>query len=75
MNTDNYNPIELSKEYLKKLTLDNQVSIDHGFNVELFEVSKNLAFIKNFGNIAVFKNDATGLLIDTGMGVSSIQVV
>ena len=75
MNTDNYNPIELSKEYLKKLTLDNQVSIDHGFNVELFEVSKNLAFIKNFGNIAVFKNDGTGLLIDTGMGVSSIQVV
>ena len=75
MNTDNYNPIELSKEYLKKLTLDNQVSIDHGFNVELFEVSKNLAFIKNFGNIAVFKNDGTGILIDTGMGVSSIQVV
>ena len=75
MNTDNYNPIELSKEYLKKLTLDNQVSIDQGFNVELFEVSKNLAFIKNFGNIAVFKNDGTGLLIDTGMGVSSIQVV
>ena len=75
MNTDNYNPIELSKEYLKKLTLDNQVSIDHGFNVELFEVSKNLAFIKNFGNIAVFKKDGTGLLIDTGMGVSSIQVV
>tara|TARA_B100000886_G_scaffold241980_1_gene169871 strand:- start:487 stop:1719 length:1233 start_codon:yes stop_codon:yes gene_type:complete len=75
VNTDNYNPIELSKEYLKKLTLDNQVSIDHGFNVELFEVSKNLAFIKNFGNIAVFKKDGTGLLIDTGMGVSSIQVV
>ena len=75
MNTDNYNPIELSKEYLKKLTLDNQVSIDQGFNVELFEVSKNLAFIKNFGNIAVFKKDGTGLLIDTGMGVSSIQVV
>ena len=75
MNTDDYNPIELSNEYLKKLTLDNQVSIDHGFNVELFEVSKNLAFIKNFGNIAVFKKDGTGLLIDTGMGVSSIQVV
>ena len=76
MNTDNqYNPIELSKEYLKKSTLDNQVSIEQGFNVELYEVSNNLAFIKNFGNIAVFKNDTTGLLIDTGMGVSSLQVV
>ena len=69
MNTDKqYNPIELSKEYLKKSTLDNQVSIEQGFNVELYEVSNNLAFIKNFGNIAVFKNDTTGLLIDTGMG-------
>ena len=76
MNTDNqYNPIELSKEYLKKSTLDNQVSIEQGFNVELYEVSNNLAFIKNFGNIAVFKNDTTGLLIDTGMGVSSMQVI
>ena len=76
MNTDNqYNPIELSKEYLKKSTLGNQVSIEQGFNVELYEVSNNLAFIKNFGNIAVFKNDTTGLLIDTGMGVSSLQVV
>ena len=76
MNTDKkYNPIELSEEYLKKSTLDNQVSIEQGFNVELYEVSKNLAFIKNFGNIAVFKNGSSGLLIDTGMGVSSIQVV
>ncbi len=76
MNTDKqYNPIELSKEYLKKSTLDNQVSIEQGFNVELYEVSNNLAFIKNFGNIAVFKNDTTGLLIDTGMGVSSMQVI
>jgi glyoxylase-like metal-dependent hydrolase (beta-lactamase superfamily II) len=76
VNTDKkYNPIELSEEYLKKSTLDNQVSIEQGFNVELFEVSKNLAFIKNFGNIAVFKNGSRGLLIDTGMGVSSIQVV
>ena len=76
MNTDKkYNPIELSEEYLKKSTLDNQVSIEQGFNVELYEVSKNLAFIKNFGNIAVFKNGSRGLLIDTGMGVSSIQVV
>ena len=76
MSTDKkYNPIELSEEYLKKSTLDNQVSIEQGFNVELYEVSKNLAFIKNFGNIAVFKNGSSGLLIDTGMGVSSIQVV
>tara|TARA_X000001036_G_scaffold139634_1_gene132425 strand:- start:3651 stop:4886 length:1236 start_codon:yes stop_codon:yes gene_type:complete len=76
VNTDKkYNPIELSEEYLKKSTLDNQVSIEQGFNVELYEVSKNLAFIKNFGNIAVFKNGSSGLLIDTGMGVSSIQVV
>ena len=76
MNTDKqYNPIELSKEYLKKSTLDNQVSIEQGINVELYEVSNNLAFIKNFGNIAVFKNDTTGLLIDTGMGVSSMQVI
>ena len=76
MNIDKkYNPIELSEEYLKKSTLDNQVSIEQGFNVELYEVSKNLAFIKNFGNIAVFKNGSSGLLIDTGMGVSSIQVV
>ena len=76
MNTDKqYNPIELSKEYLKKSTLGNQVSIEQGFNVELYEVSNNLAFIKNFGNIAVFKNDSTGLLIDTGMGVSSMQVI
>ena len=46
MNTDNqYNPIELSKEYLKKSTLGNQVSIEQGFNVELYEVSNNLAFI------------------------------
>tara|TARA_B100000989_G_scaffold41179_1_gene26145 strand:- start:30 stop:1265 length:1236 start_codon:yes stop_codon:yes gene_type:complete len=76
VNTDKlYNPIELSKEYLKKSTLDNQVSIEQGFNVELYEVSNNLAFIKNFGNIAVFKNDTTGLLIDTGMGVSSMQVI
>ena len=76
MNTDKkYNPIELSEEYLKKSTLDNQVSIEQGFNVELYEVSKNLAFIKNFGNIAVFKNGSSGLLIDTGMGLSSIQVV
>ena len=76
MNTDNnYNPIELSKKYLQQSTLDNQVSIEEGFNVELYEVSSNLAFIKNFGNIAVFKNNSSGLLIDTGMGVSSIQVV
>ena len=76
MNTDNnYNPIELSKKYLQQATLDNQVSIEEGFNVELYEVSSNLAFIKNFGNIAVFKNNSSGLLIDTGMGVSSIQVV
>ena len=76
MNTDNnYNPIELSKKYLQQPTLDNQVSIEEGFNVELYEVSSNLAFIKNFGNIAVFKNNSSGLLIDTGMGVSSIQVV
>ncbi len=76
MNTDNnYNPIELSKKYLQQPTLDNQVSIEEGFNVELYEVSSNLAFIKNFGNLAVFKNNSSGLLIDTGMGVSSIQVV
>ena len=76
MNTDNnYNPIDLSKKYLQQATLDNQVSIEEGFNVELYEVSSNLAFIKNFGNIAVFKNNSSGLLIDTGMGVSSIQVV
>ena len=76
MNTDNnYNPIDLSKKYLQQETLDNQVSIEEGFNVELYEVSSNLAFIKNFGNIAVFKNNSSGLLIDTGMGVSSIQVV
>ena len=56
MNTDNnYNPIELSKKYLQQPTLDNQVSIEEGFNVELYEVSSNLAFIKNFGNLAVFK--------------------
>ena len=76
MNTDNnYNPIELSKKYLQQPTLDNQVSIEEGFNVELYEVSSNLAFIKNFGNLAFFKNNSSGLLIDTGMGVSSIQVV
>ena len=76
MNTDNnYNPIDLSKSFLTKKTLPNQVSIQEGFNVELFEVNKNLAFIKNFGNVAAFKDDTSALLIDTGMGVSSVQVV
>ena len=76
VNTDNhYDPIDLSKSFLSKKTLPNQVSIQEGFNVELFEVNKNLAFIKNFGNVAVFKNGTSALLIDTGMGVSSVQVV
>ena len=57
MNTDNdYNPIDLSKSFLTKKTLPNQVSIQEGFNVELYEVNKNLAFIKNFGNVAAFKD-------------------
>ena len=44
MNTDNnYNPIDLSKSFLTKKTLPNQVSIQEGFNVELYEVNKNLA--------------------------------
>ena len=76
VNTDNnYNPIDLSKSFLTKKTLPNQVSIQEGFNVELYEVNKNLAFIKNFGNVAAFKDDTSALLIDTGMGVSSVQVV
>ena len=76
VNTDNnYNPIYLSKSFLTKKTLPNQVSIQEGFNVELFEVNENLAFIKNFGNVAAFKDDTSALLIDTGMGVSSVQVV
>ena len=76
VNTDNnYNPIDLSKSFLTKKTLPNQVSIQEGFNVELFEVNENLAFIKNFGNVAAFKNGTAALLIDTGMGVSSVHVV
>ena len=76
MNTDNnYNPIDLSKSFFAKKTLPNQVNIQEGFNVELFEVNKNLAFIKNFGNVAAFKDGTSALLIDTGMGVSSVQVV
>ena len=44
VNTDNnYNPIDLSNSFLTKKTLPNQVSIQEGFNVELFEVNKNLA--------------------------------
>ena len=38
VNTDNnYNPIDLSKSFLTKKTLLNQVSIQEGFNVELYE--------------------------------------
>jgi len=56
VNTDNnYNPIDLSKSFFTKKTLPNQVSIQEGFNVELYEVNKNLAFIKNFGNVAALK--------------------
>ena len=76
MNIDNtYNPTNISKNYLSGQEFTNQVSIDQGFNVELFEVSDKLAFIKNFGNVAVFKDGSKGLLIDTGMGVSSNQVI
>ena len=46
VNTDNnYNPIDLSKSFLTKKTLPNQVSIQEGFNVELYEVNKNLSLI------------------------------
>ena len=76
MNIDNtYDPINISKNYLSGQEFTNQVSIEQGFNVELFEVSDKLAFIKNFGNVAVFKDGSKGLLIDTGMGVSSNQVI
>ena len=76
MNIDNtYNPTNISKNYLSGQEFTNQVSIDQGFNVELFEVSDKLAFIKNFGNVAVFKDGSKGLLFDTGMGVSSNQVI
>ena len=76
MNIDNtYDPTNISKNYLSGEEFTNQVSIEQGFNVELFEVSDKLAFIKNFGNVAVFKNGSKGLLIDTGMGVSSNQVI
>ncbi len=76
MNIDNtYDPTNISKHYLSGQEFTNQVSIEQGFNVELFEVSDKLAFIKNFGNVAVFKDGSKGLLIDTGMGVSSNQVI
>ena len=76
MNIDNtYDPTNISKNYLSGQEFTNQVSIEQGFNVELFEVSDKLAFIKNFGNVAVFKDGSKGLLIDTGMGVSSNQVI
>ena len=76
MNIDNtYDPTNISKNYLSGQEFTNQVSIEQGFNVELFEVSDKLAFIKNFGNVAVFKDGSKGLLIDTGMGVSSYQVI
>ena len=53
MNIDNtYNPTNISKNYLSGQEFTNQVSIEQGFNVELFEVSDKLAFIKNFGNVA-----------------------
>ena len=51
MSTDNiYDPIQISNEFLSGQEISNQVSIEQGFNVEFFEVSKNLSFIKNFGN-------------------------
>tara|TARA_B100000941_G_scaffold16220_1_gene9865 strand:- start:817 stop:2055 length:1239 start_codon:yes stop_codon:yes gene_type:complete len=76
VNIDNtYDPTNISKNYLSGQEFTNQVSIEQGFNVELFEVSDKLAFIKNFGNVAVFKDGSKGLLIDTGMGVSSYQVI
>ena len=76
MNIDNtYDPTNISKNYLSGQEFTNQVSIEQGFNVELFEVSDKLAFIKNFGNVAVFKDESKGLLIDTGMWVSSNQVI
>ena len=76
MSTDNiYDPIQISNEFLSGQEISNQVSIEQGFNVEIFEVSKNLSFIKNFGNVAVFKYGTKALLIDTGMAISSNQVV
>ena len=40
VNTDNnYNPIDLSKSFLTKKTLPNQVSIQEGFNVCLLYTS------------------------------------
>ena len=49
MNIDNtYDPTNISKNYLSGQEFTNQVSIEQGFNVELFEVSDKLAFIKNF---------------------------
>ena len=76
MSTDNiYDPIQISNEFLSGQEISNQVSIEQGFNVEFFEVSKNLSFIKNFGNVAVFKYGTKALLIDTGMAISSNQVV
>ena len=40
MNIDNtYDPTNISKNYLSGQEFTNQVSIEQGFNVELFEVS------------------------------------
>ena len=76
MNIDNtYDPTKISKNYLSGEKFTNQVSIEQGFSVELYEVSEKLAFIKNFGNLAAFKEGSKGLLVDTGMGVSSNQVI
>ena len=74
MNIDNtYDPKNISKNYLSGQEFTNQVSIEQGFNVELFEVSDKLAFIKNFGNVAVFKDGSKGLLIDTGWEFPQIK--
>ena len=70
-----YDPTIISQDYLSGKEFTNQVSIEQGFNVELFEISERLAFIKNFGNVAVFKDGSKALLIDTGMVVSSNQVI
>ena len=76
MNIDNtYDPTNISKKFLSGEKFTNQVSIEQGFSVELYEVSEKLAFIKNFGNLAAFKEGSKGLLVDTGMGVSSNQVI
>ena len=75
MNIDNtYDPTKISKKYLSGEKFTNQVSIEQGFSVELYEVSEKLAFIKNFGNVAAFKEGSKGLLIDTGMGLSLIHI-